>query len=171
MPGFIAETPRLILREMTPDDAENAYLLNLDPEVIKYTGDDPFESIGAARTFLENYNHYKLHGYGRWAVIRKADGEFLGWCGLKHHDGGVIDLGYRLMKKYWNCGYSTEASRECLKLGFERFKMAEITAHAMKENTASIRVMEKLGMEFVGEMDFDAHIGVVYKVARGNFLK
>lgn len=48
---FIAETKRLILREMTTDDAESAYLLNADPEVIQYTGDSSFESVDEARTF------------------------------------------------------------------------------------------------------------------------
>jgi ribosomal-protein-alanine N-acetyltransferase len=42
---FFAETQRLLMREMTTDDAEYAYLLNLDPEVIQYTGDKSFESI------------------------------------------------------------------------------------------------------------------------------
>ena len=80
---YILETPRLGLREITTADAEQAYLLNLDPEVIKYTGDEPFSSIEAARAFLEKYDHYKKYGFGRWAVIRKEDRSLLGWCGLK----------------------------------------------------------------------------------------
>ena len=52
---IIKETERLILREHNAADAENAYLLNLDPDVIKYTGDDAFTSIEEARTFLINY--------------------------------------------------------------------------------------------------------------------
>ena len=55
----ILETDRLYLREMTITDAENAYLLNLDPDVIKYTGDEPFESVENAKMFLANYDHYK----------------------------------------------------------------------------------------------------------------
>ncbi len=50
--NIILDTPRLLLREMTPVDAEQAYLLNLDPEVIRYTGDEPFDSIETARRFL-----------------------------------------------------------------------------------------------------------------------
>lgn len=72
----ILETNRLFLREITPDDAETAYLLNLDPEVIKYTGDEPFTSIEEARKFLENYDHYRKYGFGRWAVINKSTEEF-----------------------------------------------------------------------------------------------
>jgi ribosomal-protein-alanine N-acetyltransferase len=81
---IILETQRLLLREMTPDDAENAYLLNLDPDVIKYNTDSPFGSIEEARNFLINYDHYKKYGFGRWAVVNQSDHEFLGWCGLKY---------------------------------------------------------------------------------------
>lgn len=73
----ILETPRLYLREMTPEDAESAYLLNLDPEVICYTGDDPFESIEEAREFLGKYESYKNYGFGRWGVILKETDEYL----------------------------------------------------------------------------------------------
>ena len=55
----ILETERLYLREMTLEDAENLYLLNLDSEVIRYTGDKTFENIENAKMFLEGYDHYK----------------------------------------------------------------------------------------------------------------
>jgi len=80
----IISTPRLLLREMTPEDAGNLYYLNLDPEVIRYTGDPPFDSILDAEIFLNRYDHYQKYGFGRWAVIRKLDNAFLGWCGLKY---------------------------------------------------------------------------------------
>ena len=73
----ILETERLFLREITVNDAETAYLLNLDTDVIKYTGDKSFDSIESARQFLTSYDHYKKYGFGRWAVIRKQDSEFL----------------------------------------------------------------------------------------------
>ena len=96
---MIAETDRLYLREMTPADAQSAYALNLDPEVVQYTGDVAFESVEAAEKFLINYDHYKKYGFGRWAVIQKSNGEFLGWCGLKYHeDTKEFDLGYRFFK-------------------------------------------------------------------------
>ena len=92
----ILETPRLLLREFRIDDAENAYLLNLDEEVIKYTGDKSFISIEEAKSFLANYNDYKKNGFGRWAVINKVDNEFLGWCGLKYSaDIKEVDIGFR----------------------------------------------------------------------------
>ena len=69
---LITETPRLILREFALDDAKSMWELNSDPEVIKYTGDPPFETIEKAREFLLNYKDYEKNGFGRWAVITKA---------------------------------------------------------------------------------------------------
>jgi ribosomal-protein-alanine N-acetyltransferase len=51
-------------------DAQLAYDLNLNPEVIKYTGDVPFKNIEEARSFIIDYDHYSKYGFGRWAVIR-----------------------------------------------------------------------------------------------------
>jgi len=68
----------LFLRELNPHDAENFYRLNLNPNVIKYTGNSTFKDINEAKQFLEDYPDYKLNGFGRWAVIEKSTNEFLG---------------------------------------------------------------------------------------------
>ena len=91
----IIETPRLILREFTVDDAYKIWELNSDPEVIKYTGDPPFENVENARKFIENYEEYKKTGFGRWAVIKKDSNSFLGWCGLKLNEQNLVDIGFR----------------------------------------------------------------------------
>lgn len=162
---MIAETERLYLREMTAADAKSAYELNLDPEVIQYTGDVAFESIKEAERFLINYDHYRKYGFGRWAVIQKSNKEFLGWCGLKfHEDSNEFDLGYRFFKKHWGKGFATEASKACLELGFKKFNMPEIYAEAMKTNPASIKVMEKIGMHFVKESTCAEEPAIFYKI-------
>ncbi|MCC6412920.1 MAG: GNAT family N-acetyltransferase [Saprospiraceae bacterium] len=162
---IILETPRLYLREMTPADAENAYLLNLDPEVVQYTGDEPFESVEEARKFLEKYDHYRKYGFGRWAVILKETGEYLGWCGLKYiAEDDEFDIGFRFFKKHWNKGYATEAAKPCLELGFKKFNMPFIVGRAMKANVGSIRVLEKCGLTYWKAFDFDGEEGVVYRI-------
>ncbi|MGV3609838.1 MAG: GNAT family N-acetyltransferase [Fluviicola sp.] len=159
----ILETPRLTLREMTPEDAESAYILNSDPEVLKYTGDNPFESVEEAREFLEKYESYKKYGFGRWAVILKETGEYLGWCGLKYiPELDEFDIGYRLMKKFWGKGYATEAAEACLKLGFGQFGMKTIVGRAMPENGASVRVLEKIGLTYLENRVEDGTEEVIY---------
>lgn len=145
---MIFTTNRLILRELIEDDAANMYQLNADPEVIRYTGDEPFESVAAARTFLANYRDYKQNGMGRWAVIDKETQRVIGWCGLKRHDDGMVDLGYRFLKSEWGKGYATESSRGCLKYGFETLQLPQIIARVDPANIASVRVIEKLGFSF-----------------------
>lgn len=159
------ETARLLLRQFTPEDAEQMYLLNLDPEVIRYTGDAPFVSIEAAKKFLNNYDHYKRYGFGRWAVIRKSDQAWLGWCGLKYTESTwEHDIGFRLFKQYWGQGYATEAAKKCLEIGFAQFNMPFIVGRAMKANIGSVKVLEKIGMEWWKDFDFEGGEGVIYKV-------
>lgn len=96
---IIYETEKLALREFSNEDAVQLYLLNLDPDVIKYTGDKSFDNIAEAKLFLENYDHYQKYGYGRWAVLNKPDHEFLGWCGLKYTpELNEVDIGFRFLK-------------------------------------------------------------------------
>ncbi len=161
----ILETDRLYLREMTPDDAETAYLLNLDPEVIKYTSDASFKSIEEAKVFLENYDHYKTYGFGRWAVIDKTTDEFLGWCGLKYAaELDEFDIGFRFLKRHWNKGYATEAAKACLELGFTKFNMNKIVGRAMKENVSSIKVLEKIGLSYVKTDKFAEIAWEIYSI-------
>lgn len=168
---MIVETNRLVLRELTPADDRNLFGLNQDPEVIKYTGDPAFQNIHEARSFLENYDQYKKYGFGRWAVIAKGNSEFLGWCGLKYDPSiDETDIGFRLCKRYWHQGFATESAKACLNYGFDRLAMETIVGRAMKENTASVNVLEKLGMQFDREFDFyRGHSGVVYKMEKKNF--
>lgn len=160
-------TARLHLREMVPDDAGNAFRLNSDPEVVRYTGDGPFDSIEATRAFLAAYPDYRLHGIGRWAVVRKADGAWLGWCGLKRHPNGEVDLGYRLLRAHWGQGYATEAALACLERGFAHHGLEWIIGRVARENLASVRVLEKVGMYYwktdVCEHDPEA---LIYRIDR-----
>ncbi|MNK32875.1 Spermidine N(1)-acetyltransferase [compost metagenome] len=159
----ILETPRLYLREMTREDAESAFLLNSDPEVLRYTGDEPFESVEETREFLEKYESYKKYGVGRWAVILTETNEYLGWCGLKYTpELDEFDIGYRLMKKYWGFGYATEAAEACLELGFKQFNMQTIVGRVMPENTSSIRVLEKIGLSYMENRFTDGTEELIY---------
>lgn len=163
MNNILLETERLYLREMTPEDAESAYLLNLDPEVIRYTGDNPFESVEEAKAFLGQYTHYQQYGFGRWAVILKETGEYLGWCGLKYTpELDEFDIGYRFMQKFWGYGYATEAAEACMQYGFEKLMIPAIVGRAMPENAASVRVLEKIGLTYLENRFTDGTEEIIY---------
>lgn len=168
---IIAETDRLVLRELQVSDAADCYKLNSNPEVIKYTGDEAFESVSEAESFLKNYKAYEKTGYGRWAVIEKSTNTFIGFCGLKLDEENLVDIGFRFLQETWGKGYATESSIVSMKFGFENFDIDEIIGRADTKNLASIRVLEKLGMTFwkIGETD---HMGetAYYKVSKQDFL-
>jgi RimJ/RimL family protein N-acetyltransferase len=141
----IIETKRLLLRTFTTEDAHLIYELNLDPEVIRYTG-DPVKDIAQAREVLEQtiLPQYALYDHGRWAVHVKPGLEFIGWCGLKTRpERNEIDLGYRFMKKAWGRGYATEAAYACIRYGFEKQGLQRIVGRAMPRNIASLKVLQR----------------------------
>ena len=142
----VIETDRLYLCEMHIEDARDFWRLNRDCDSIRYTGDIPFKGIAEARTFIKNYTHFQEHGFGRWSVFTKKNDEYIGFCGLKYlPERKTVDLGYRMMKKYFGNGYATESGQACLDYGFQKLKLREIVAWTMEENRASTRVLEKLG--------------------------
>lgn len=161
---IVIETERLILRVFTEHDVQLIYELNKDPEVIKYTG-DPVRDINHARQIFEQVilPQYVLYNHGRWAVHTKPGMEFIGWCGLKARpERNEIDLGYRFMKSAWGKGYATEAAIACLKYGFEKLNLPVIVGRAMPQNCASIKVLEKCGMKYIGEEIVDGHPAITY---------
>jgi RimJ/RimL family protein N-acetyltransferase len=168
----LIETPRLILREFTVDDAYKIWELNSDPEVIKYTGDPPFETVENARDFLNNYKDYENIGFGRWAVIKKDSNDFLGWCGLKLNEQILIDLGFRFFRREWNKGYATESAKACLEYGFMELNIKEIIGRVAIKNTASIKVLEKLTMEYwKNDSCKGIENSLYYKISKEQYLK
>lgn len=164
-PKLVIETHRAFLRELTVNDAEDFYQLNLDPDVIKYTGDKSFENIEDSKTFLQHYDQYKKFGVGRLAVIEKETNSFIGWCGLKYSpDKNEYDIGFRFYKTYWNRGFATETAKKCLEFGFENLNLEKIVGRAIKENSGSIKVLEKIGMTFIKSILFDGKEGVLYEI-------
>jgi ribosomal-protein-alanine N-acetyltransferase len=152
---MIIETSRLLMRPFLAEDAAGMFLLNNDPEVIKYTGDLPFESIAHAQDFILNYRNHEKPGHGRLSVLLKSTNEYLGWCGLNLNETtNETDIGFRFQKIYWNQGYATEAATASLQYGFQ-LGLSKIIGRAVKENQASIRVLMKIGMQF--EHEFFAH--------------
>ena len=146
--GIVATTPRLILREFLPGDAPDLFHLNNDLEVLRYAGDDPFVDVADALAFVHAYDNYARDGYGRWAVLQRNDGTFLGWSGISRRpETGETDIGFRFLRRAWGQGYATESAQAGLYLGFEQFGLEHIIARAEPGNHASLRVIEKLSFQ------------------------
>ena len=96
----LIETPRTILRQFTLDDVEAVYEYNSNLEVQKYTGDELITSLERAREIITqiSFKDYKTYGYGRLAVVHKADNKVIGFAGLKFlPEIGETDIGYRFL--------------------------------------------------------------------------
>jgi len=162
------ETPRLELRPLALLDADAVYAYRAQVEVMRYMGGAD-RSIGDTRVALERYRRYqRMYGFSRWAMFLKETGEFVGDSGLlPMDDSPEFELGYRLAKDFWAMGLATECGRAWLDAAFTRFGLKTVIAFADERHTASLRVMQKLGMKF----DKQAHIKgmdcCVYRANRG----
>lgn len=148
---IILQTPRLFLRRFTLADAPLIVQLNSRPEVLQYLHEAPVKDETQATEILTNIILPQYaNNLGRWAVHIKDTSEFIGWCGLKFRpEIDEIDLGYRFMPAYWSKGYATEAASHTLDYGFNTLELKAITGRAHIENTASLKVLEKIGMQYI----------------------
>jgi len=158
---IILETPRLILREMNAADAADLWILESDPEVHRYLGNEPVQNKEGIKKIIESaQRQYKENGIGRWAAIEKGSGNFIGWTGLKfvinetNNHLNFYDLGYRFIRKYWGKGYASETAIASLEYGFNSLQLKEIYAMADIGNVASNRILTKSGLKFIETFNF-----------------
>jgi [ribosomal protein S5]-alanine N-acetyltransferase len=149
------ETDRLILRKMTPDDAEAVFAYASDPEVSRYVLWETHRSIEDSRTFLDlATSKYESGGEPDWGIVYKGDHHFVGTCGIVSWEPyhARAELGYALSRDYWGRGLMAEAVRAMISFGFKKMNLNRIEARCIAENIASARVMEKAGMLYEGTL-------------------
>jgi RimJ/RimL family protein N-acetyltransferase len=145
------ETERLTLRPFTLDDAEAWLPLISIPEIIRFTGDTPAQSVDEARELLRTrpLRDYAVYGHGRLAVIEKASGRLVGFCGFKFVvELGEVDIGYRFLPDCWGKGYATESTAALMAHGRRAHGIGRVVATVHPDNPASGRVLEKLGLRY-----------------------
>lgn len=157
------ETKRLQHRAFTLDDAEAFFALNSNPDIMRFTGEPMLSSVDEARTAIASYPDFDERGYGRWASVLKETQTIIGFCGLKYlADLDAVDVGYRFLPQYWGRGLATEACIASLDFGFNTLRLEEIIGLVLPENAASIRVLEKAGMQPNGELFLDDTVVLRY---------
>jgi len=164
LPEDPLQTPRLILRTWRDSDADAFAAMNADPLVMRHfpsiqTREQSDASLGRVR------KHFEDRGYGLWAAeLRDTSGQdvgaFIGFVGLQvprfeAHFTPCVEIGWRLLPKFWGKGYATEAARASLDFGFSTLGLAEIVAMTVPANLPSIAVMKRLGMTYNPADDFD----------------
>ncbi|WP_153915650.1 GNAT family N-acetyltransferase [Shewanella sp. TC10] len=146
---LIITTQRLTLREFTLEDAEFIYQLMNSPLYLKFIGDRNIKNRVDAKTFLSTklIPSYQLHGYGLYAVIRNQDDCLIGMCGLVNRDGlEHTDIGFGFLPQYIGMGYGYESARAVTHYANETLSLSPIWAITHPQNTASIKLLIKLGL-------------------------
>lgn len=150
------ETPRLIHRALTVDDAEPVFRFNGNPSVMELTGEGLWPSLEETAKRLADYPAFEVDGFGRWGCVYKPDDKIIGFSGFRYlPELDEVDLGYRLLPEYWGRGLATESCRACLTFGFEVIGFDHVIALVLPQNARSIRVLEKVGMRDTGIVDID----------------
>jgi ribosomal-protein-alanine N-acetyltransferase len=154
---YLLRTARLGLRRWKDSDQEVFAAMNLDPEVRRYFPGlaTPAESADSIAGFEV---HFEQHGYTFYAVDVMETGAFIGFVGLYRTTIDIwfapcVEIGWRLGRDAWGLGYATEAAKECLRFGFDELGLERIYSFTAVANLRSARVMQKIGMRFVGEFD------------------
>jgi ribosomal-protein-alanine N-acetyltransferase len=146
---IIVETERLFVRQWVPDDWKRLRPLATDPRVLKYIGDGRPWSDERIRKFVNGgIEKTKTRGWILWPIIQTADAELIGFCGFNDGYAPDVEIGWWLRPDYWGKGLATEAARAVMDYGFRTFKFPRLISVTQPENRQSIRIMEKLGMEF-----------------------
>ena len=149
---ILLQTEHLILRRFTAGDAGNLFDLDSDPKVMRFlSGGAPTPRDLIESDILPRFLRYdeRFPGFGFWAAIDRASGDFLGWFSFRptgDADPHQVSLGFRLRKAAWGQGYATEGARALIRLGFTELGVQRVVATTYEHNTDSRRVMEKAGM-------------------------
>lgn len=164
-----------MLRKLTNEDLDNIFLLDSNPEVMKYVGVPPTTEKGESARMLENIiNQYQNNGTGRLAVIEKETSQFIGWSGIKlltdevNGFKNVYELGYRFLPEFWGKGYATESALASLDLGFNQLNDEKIYAYADIDNQSSNHILTKLGFENKGTFLDKVDICNWYELEKNN---
>lgn len=123
--------------------------------------------------------HEAQHGYTFWVVEHLVEDRVLGICGLVQiveRDcpfRGATEIGWRIRQDDWRHGYAFEAARAVLDISFGELALSSVVSRAASENTASRRLMKKLGMTHKRALDYQARDGTklcVYAISAEQWL-
>ncbi|PTB21933.1 GNAT family N-acetyltransferase [Trinickia symbiotica] len=146
------DTPRLLIRQRTLEDADACIEMDLDPEVTRYIAGPWNDPIAHRRLIEVRTTRPYPPGLGYWTIREmNSPSRFLGWVLLipDHGVGPEVEIGWRLVRRAWGRGIATEAARALLRHAFETVHLEEVIADIASENIASRRVAEKIGMKQV----------------------
>ena len=148
---LITQTPRLLLRELTAEDAPFIFKLVNEPAWLQFIGDKGVRTIEDAVQYILNgpVKSYTANGFGLWLVQLKEGSIPIGMCGLIKRDAlEHVDIGFAFLAVHNGRGYGFEAATAVLDYAKNKIGLPHILAITNQDNVRSIRLLEKLGLTF-----------------------
>lgn len=163
---LLLTTESLQLRPIQPADAAILHTLWTHPAVRKYLWDDVVIPVAKVKEIIAlNARYFADHQWGLWLITLKRTKEVIGFSGLWYFfDENQPQLLYGLHPDYWHQGYAVEASRKVIEYAFQTLGFTYLIASCDKPNIASIKVAEKLGMQWMKEEEMDGKATVFYRL-------
>ena len=148
-------TTRLQLDPLAPVDFEPFAELHSSSEVTRYLSPDrPLTRAESFRLFCQVLGHAEVRGFGYWAARRRSDAAWLGVVGLWFPEGWPgVELGWRFAPNFWGHGYAEEAARAVLDFAYRDLHQEELLSIIHRENSRSLRLADKLGMQPWKQLD------------------
>jgi len=167
----VLETERLILRHLTPDDVDAVFAVIGDPETMKFYP-QRFTRDDAVCWVTRNQERYRVDGFGLFAVVLKASGEIIGYCGVVRQNvegEAMLEVGYQFRRDHWGHGYASEAARACMTHAFRNLKAEKVISLILPDNLPSRRVAERNGMTIERRVIFHELPHLMYAIKRENY--
>jgi RimJ/RimL family protein N-acetyltransferase len=168
----ILHTERLRLEPITDRHYDGMRRMSADPEVMRFLNKGKPQTDEETRAGIERIKRrWEEWGYSWWALIETGSGDMVGAACLQHlalEDANPLEIGWRLTRDSWGKGYASEAARSIVRHAFDIVGVDVVLAVAHPDNAASIKVMQRLGMQYVGiETHYDMPC-VVYQLMRAS---
>lgn len=149
---YTMTTERLWLTPFAPEHVDDLFALNSDPEVMRHLG--PVQTRPETEAYVKDVGkRWKKFGYSWWAVFLRDTDKMIGSAclqNLAHKEDAPLEIGWRLLPAHQGKGYATEAGQAAMDFGFDRVGVDYLCAVAKPGNLASQKVMQRLGMRYVG---------------------
>ena len=149
---IIAETERLIIREMIQSDLGALCKILCDEEVMRVAYESAFSVEEAQNWMNRHFKRYEEYGFGLWAIVLKETNEMIGQCGLtiqSWRENEILEIGYLFQKAYWHKGYATEAAIACKEYAFSVLNASSVYSMIRDTHIASQNVAVRNGMKVV----------------------
>ncbi len=163
-------TERLILRPLTCADTDRAHTLWTNAEMRQFLWrNEIIDRKEATRALKKSEADFAAMRYGLWGLFLKNHTDLIGFCGLRTGQKGVPELMFGLLPAYWGLGLVTEAAKGVVEYAFNELRIGSIRGATLVSNAASVRVLEHLGAEFVGNERGEDGEMLVYHLSPGRY--